>query len=232
MRLTATAAAALLATCLGACSGPVQQDITYQGRHAQELAASNSMLGEACDGHDARHSLRLSGNTFLTADFDINRVIFGAEVPFAHIAGPVTKGTSQMAHPVFSGQHGPEACSGAAIRTIVRRENGAVYVDWVLELASALPKDELRPADPWRVTGRTHVADDGYARDTVAFTAEGNPMIAHLRIAPGVAWITFQNKERSDAYEALHPSPQVASQLPDERPGRTLEDVTNPAFKK
>ena len=232
MRLPTKVAAALLtASTLAACSPP-PAPIVYQGQHAQETMPSNTMLGEACDGHDYAHSLRMSGNTYLTADFTVTEVTGGMEVPYTRIASPVGKEDVQMVRPEFSGGYGPEACGGAAVRAVYRWENDQAFVDWVLELAPAPSGYSRRPADPWRVRGRTPVPRTGYATGQVAFEIAGRPMIARVQFKPGRIWIEQQNEYRAKRLEELHPVPRVAAPLPDERPGRTLDDVTNPAFRR
>jgi hypothetical protein len=228
--LPKVATALLAATTLTACSAPLP--IVYPGSHAQETMPSNTMLGEACDGHDYADSIRLSGDTYLTADFKVSTIsAMGAEVPYTAISSPVSKATSQMARPEFSGRSGPEACGGVAVRTVYRWENDKPYVDWVLELAPRPDDAGKLPADPWRVRGRTPLPTSGYARDEVAFHMAGQSMIARLELKPGRVWIEQQNAWRAKRLEDMHPVPRVAAPLPDERPGLTLDDVTNPAFR-
>lgn len=228
--ITRISAVLLTSATLGACAA-VPQTNHYDASPAQRVMPSNSMLGEACDGHDSSGSLRLSGHTYLTADFNVDAVVFGSQIPYGKISSPVTKGTSQMASPLFSGQPGPENCTGLAVRTTVRREGLNVFMDWVMEITPKSGSD-VRPSDPYRVVGRTAVPDNGYATDTVAFELDGKPMLVHLHLMPGTVWVAEQNEWHIKQMDVENPMPgMAASPLPDELPGRTLYDVTNPAFR-
>jgi len=188
---------------------------------AQQLAPSDSILGEACDGHDPSAGLRLSGHTLLVVRVDVSTLAgAGNEVPYARIAAPAGEGISQMARPAFSGHPGPEACGGTAVWTVVRRENGVLYLDWRLEVAPPGGSGTL-PAEPWRITGRAPVDQ-----------AFGHQMVARLTAAPGPVFVADQHRREAAEAAARHPYPMFAAPLPDERPYRTLDDVTNPGFQR
>ncbi len=229
MRKSAITAALMLTTALAACSPQV---LVYQGRHAQKLDPMNSMIGRACDGLDNGTQLQLSGSTWLTADFHVASVDAGFEHPYGAISGSVTRGISQMVAPIYSGHEKVAECTGMAVRTIVRRERSNVFMDWTLELTPPLDQTVGLPADPWTVSGHTLIPASGYADDMVAFHLAGRPMIVRLKVSPGTVWVEKQNAERIKEMNATHPMSDVATPLPDEQPGRTLEDATNPAFKQ
>jgi hypothetical protein len=224
MRLRVTAAALLASTALCACTQTKVVDSFYPGRHAQELSASNSMLGEACDGHDASDSIRLPGHTRFYVHADVLDLSGGTRRRAVLIAGPADEGISQIAHPVFTGVPGPAACGGHALRTIALRENGVLYLDWTLELA---PPPGASGTDPWEVQGRSRFNEaSGTTSGETAFVAFGTPMLVRVTASPGPVWVEEKREELARAAAARHPYPTFATPLPDERPGLTLDDVT------
>jgi hypothetical protein len=231
MRLSTKAVATLLvATALQACSAPVPLVITYQSQPSQELSPTSSMLWGACTGADVSNGLRLTSGTVLTADFTINSVDGGFEHPYAKIAAPVNTGDSQMVLPIFSANPGPVECGGSSLRTVLRRENGTLYVAWTLEVSRTGGTTAAMPVDAWMVQGETAVPASGYASGHVAFYIGNRAMIAHIKLNPGPVWTAKQNADRLKQYELQNPLPVVATPLPDEEPGQTLDDVTNPNY--
>jgi hypothetical protein len=107
-----------------------------------------------------------------------------------------------------------------------------LYLDWRLEVAPPGGSGTL-PAEPWRITGRAPVDEaQGTASGMVAFQAFGHQMVARLTAAPGPVFVADQHRREAAEAAARHPYPMFAAPLPDERPYRTLDDVTNPGFQR
>lgn len=209
---------------LSACAqGPI---IDRPGTaHAQRLAPSSSMIGEACDGHHPTHGLRLRGHSLLHVTARVNEVVGGREVLFAQGAAPADFATSAFPRPVFMArQDGRAACAGVALKTVVRKERGGpMVVAWDLEVA--MPNGERVPADAWRVQGETTV-EDGKGARRVGFSGGGRDFVAYIAATPGPAWIAAERTRAGQAAAAATFVPAVGRALPDELPGRTLDDVT------
>jgi hypothetical protein len=225
------AAALLASAALCACAKTTVVDTAvHQARHAQELSPSNSMLGEACDGHDASDSVRLPGHTRFYVHADVFDLSGGTRRRAVLIAGPADEGLSQVAHPAFTGVPGQSSCGGHALRTFARRENGALYLDWALELAP--PPGQPGATTPWEVSGRSRFdTATGTASGETAFVAFGTPMLVRIAASPGPVWVAEKRAELARAAIARHPYPSFAAPLPDERPGLTLDDVTRPGAR-
>lgn len=229
MRNLARAAALLAAMGASACSSDPEH-VVLDGSHAQRMESGGSMLGEACDGHDHSASTRLSGRSYLYVGARLTQIgSEGWEKPHSSIVGPASRGAAQqIARPVFSGQPGKASCSGLALRTRVTRENGDLFLDWRVEIG--VPGGD--PAEPWRVSGRSPIDEaQGTASALRSFHVAGTPMILRINATPGPVFAAERVARESLEAQARHPAPAFASPLPDERPGRTLEDVTNPGYR-
>lgn len=223
-----TALAALLATtAMVGCAPKPPLVLEYQARHAQQLSPSNSMLGEACDGHSPSAGVKLGGNTLLKVSADLMAIENGSEVPAGRINAPASEAVSQMVRPKFAVAGGAPACGGLALRTVVRTELGVRYLEWRLEYAPAAG-DSLT-TDPWMVSGRAMVdAQRGIAGETAAFEVNGRQLLARIWAEPGAAWIAERRHERATVSA---PRTRFGRSMPDERPGQTLRDVTRPEYR-
>lgn len=217
------AAAIIPLVALVACAqGPIID--RTDSSHAQRLAPDVSMLGEACDGHHPTHGVRLRGHSLLLVSARVNEVIGGREVAFAQGAAPADFATSALPRPIFMVRgDGRAACAGVALRTVVRQDrDGPMMLAWDLELG--LPGGRI-PADAWRVRGETPVRD-GSGSTRMGFSADGRDFVAYVSTTQGPAWLAAE-RIRAGRAAAVHSTPSVGRPLPDEQPGRTLDDVTN-----
>lgn len=221
-------AALLVTTAMAGCAPEPPVVLSYQARHVQRLAPSNSMLGEACDGHDHTAGVRLGGNTLLKVQADLMAIENGTEVPAGRINAPASEAVSQMVRPLFAKTDGAPSCGGLALRTVVRTELGIRYLEWQLEYAPA-PGDG-GGTDPWMVSGRAMVdAERGIAGETAPFEVDGRQLVARIWAAPGPAWVAEQRQAKAKL--AVQPG-RFGRAMPDERPGQTLKDVTNPEYRQ
>ena len=223
------AASAILAISDAAC---VQQPRTVPVNleHAQQVPAPNTMLGEACDGHDHTAGVHLYGDSLLGLAVSLDEITPDGMRPFASGAVPADFASQSLPRPVFLQGATTATCGGVALRSHLRQdyENpDRLFLDWVLEVAILPPAAGHLPADPYRTTGTIEVLS-GHGSAQTRFAAGGRPLVARLSVAPGTGWRALQAARAAHAADAaVYPS--YARPLPDELPGRTLGDAVNPA---
>jgi hypothetical protein len=215
---------------LTACDGPVPVD-NVSGIAATELAPDTSMTGEACDGHDPLHGLRVRGKSLVYVDIRINELRGGAEYPYAQGSAPADFPASQVVSLRFAGRPGQPGCSGLALRTHVYPAGNVFSLNYDLEMAPTHGMGgNLMPADAWRVQGAFPVALDGTGTKRFGFVAAGRPYVAYITAVPGPLWNT--DKTVMDARGIVPPLEKSwGTPLPDEMPLRSLADDTKPAFR-
>lgn len=216
-------AALLLAGCQAA---PLPAPVDHvPGVRSERLAPGTSMLGEACDGHDPEMGLRVKGQSLVYVDVDIRLIANGTETPYAHGAAPGDYSGSQVASPRRGGVPS-SSCPGVALRTHVFAGDHGFTLDYDVELAPATGG----PAPAWRVQGRFPLALDGSGSKRFGFRAGGRAFAAYITSIPGPLWLA-DPVTRDVRGIVDEPVKSWGSPLPDEIPGRTLQESTNPAFR-
>ena len=215
---------------LCACTAPPVYPVSPM---AQQLAPSDSILGEACDGHDPSAGLRLSGHTLLVVRVNVVHAggcrergsvcadsraggrgdladgaprIFGTSWPGGLRRDSGVDGRAAREWRAVSGL----AARGRAARRLRHASRGA--------LADNRPRAGGRgTGDCFRLGGLPGV------RPSNGCQADRDPG-ACLRGGPAPPG-SGRGRRRRHPYRCLAP-------LPDERPYRTLNDVTNPGFQR
>ena len=184
--------------------------------HAQSTESSNSIIGEACDGHDHFQGVKLSGNTRFVLTADIRDVSSGQPAPMMTLKAPIYEGISRL--PAIS--YVPNHCQGGALKTEAYYEDGKLYVDYVVEVQ---PSGVNKPSI---INNRILVNQDtGLGRDSYGFKIQNASYAINLSVAPGPLWDVEQNEKKIQQDEKDFENAGFAKPLPDERPGRTLQDV-------
>jgi hypothetical protein len=220
--------ASLLALGLSGC-----QTTYIADSQAQRLDPTTSFIATACSGENPTSSQELRGHSLMYLSASIHTIVANSiSMPYASIASPVDYADSRMTQIRFE----PSAmarCSGTSLQTKLVRELGRVWLDYDLEIA---PDTLVGKTDPisnsWRFRGRIKVnptTASGYSHQN--FQAFGREFVVDLNVTPGPIWLKeihdLRAKEASEKAESM----SYGKPLPDEMPGRTLEDVMRPEFK-
>lgn len=224
-----TFATVLLALTACSCAPVSAPFIIAHDPSEQRLAPDNSMIGPACNGIASDEGLKLSGHAWSYVDVTIVQRDGAGFKPYAEGAAPADFNVTTFPRPIYSTGTGALACSGLAMKTIIRRDGyedtAGMHVDFDLEVAPTPGNGGTRlPADPTRVRGRFELTR-GYGDGQVAFSAGGRELVATLHAHPGPE---FRRAEVRSTSAAANPPESFAGRaklLPDEQPGRTLDDV-------
>lgn len=215
-----------LLIALGGCQAPLTTTI-LRGVNAQITVPGNTALGGACSGQDENQGIHLSGRSLLLVRANVEDVSTGVAAPWTLALAPANTGISQVTHASFNTASGESRCVGTSLRTVVLRERGVMYLDYVLEIADPAGGPATDSVSPWVVRGRAAVNETtGTANSRVGFVAFGRTFALHITAQPGPIWQEDELRRLAKIDEANHPTPQFGSPLPDELPGRTLSDVT------
>lgn len=208
----------ILCACSGTDNKRTGPDIvSYNSQDSVLLSPDNSMLGTSCSGSDPTHSVKLLGSTYMNVAFKISIIGPYGEHPWKTINAPASYDIQKLTKADFV----PTGCAGHAIKTIIRRENGATYLDWWMELAP--PNGESQ----WISQGREKIdTNTGTTHGKVAFTAFGKNMVVYVTGTPGEIYLKDWRHERVVKFEKEHELTGMTkgNSMPDEQPGRTLSD--------
>lgn len=221
-RVIPLGALVLLSACHdGERTGPTI--VNYSSHNAQQLAPDNSMMGTSCSGSDVTHSIRLMGHTFMNVEFRVSNIGPYGEGKDLVFTAPATYDVQTIAYNNFDGDPSHLSCSGHAVKTVIRRENGKTYLDWWMEISA---DNKTAYVEPWQISGREEVNEaTGTASGSVAATAFGKNLSIKVIGKPGAAYLEQWRHDRVKKLEERRPTGLVGGHmLPDEKPGRKLSD--------
>ena len=223
-----TLASMMLTLAACSCAPPSVFTIAHTGQE-QRLDPGNSMLGPACDGTAPDGGIRMSGHAWSYVDVTVAARDGAGFRPYATGAAPADFGVTRFPRPLHSSVGGHVSCSGIAMKTVVRRDGygdqDGLHLDFDLEVAPTIGDGATRlPVDPTRVRGMFPLVG-GYGDGQIAFDVGGREMVATLHVHPGPEYRRAEVRAVAAAANPPEAFGNRAKPLPDEKPGRTLDDV-------
>jgi hypothetical protein len=212
----------LPALALGACAEQHPVD-AVPGVHAQRLAPSTSDIAASCSGQSPTLATALPSDGLYVVTATVREIVDGAERPYGWLSAPADVDVSRLTRPDFDGRKAVAACAGMALKTVVVRSGGASAVEYALEVAPAPGEGSVLPADAHRVRGSLTMSTD-HVFERVGFSMGGRDFVAYVAADAGPG---LERERAHAAYKAADEAMAkgYGTMLPDERPGRTLDDV-------
>lgn len=227
---------------LGACHAPpVQKTVHMASGAIPVLKNDGAVIQELCDGHSDPQ--QWDGELSFVAKMDVYALeggllsgkhrILTAAFPVGHgltVTGALDrKGDNPLVHEAV--------CHGAVMQSLYHYEHDRPFVDWVVTMAPyEVQPDKGTPFSPqsWNASGRISI-DVQTGKGSGSFMWSPGPgqtisgsssLMTEITITPGPQWTREYNEVRNKEFEAAHSAKAIggASALPDEEPGRTLDE--------
>ena len=200
---------------VSACT-PVVAPVIYADRPVAG-AQGSSIFHDACNGNDMTRGLNMIGHTLydtvVTVRDETGKAVIRAWAP-AHYGTSVSTHIDRLPYP------GRPRCGGESLKTEVLRAADGDILRWQLEMA--VP-EEIEGTASVVVRAETPVNTSG-GKSITRFTMANHTFTAEMNVARGAYGILMDSR---NAPEPKYPS--RGTPLPDERYGRTLDEMRRDA---
>lgn len=215
MKIFRTMAITALAGLGIGCAQEPQGPLVMDGVNSVPMARGSSTFPDACMGMDASRGLNLGGGTLFDVELVLNDQD-GSRILRAW--APANRGTSRSTRVERTPVSGRPTCTGETLTTEVLRAADGDILRWSLEAAAPGLTPFVTRGEfpvPVRVNG---------TQANFPIVADGRRIMATLTARRGATGIL--EDARTNRPEITH---TYGRPLPDERPGRTLEDMRRAA---
>ena len=201
----------ILSSCAPIVSPIIQVESMTRG------ASGSSVFHEACNGHDYSRGLKLSGRDLYNVEIIISDE---TNTPSMRLWSPAYYGKSISTRLQRLPTTGIPRCYGTSLTTEIFRASDGDILRWKMELA--IPDDKEGTASVV-LRSETPIVAEG-VNSSVNFSMGGHIMTAKVNVSRGAYGILEDTRLKNESRPAGGAITK-GSLLPDEKYGRTLEEM-------